>query len=97
VAILSTPEFNATKVNPSSVRLAGVPPVKWSWPHVGQDCGCADRFRDIVLHFSTDELAAAIAEMESLPKRLELIGETWDGVPIRGSDSIRLVPPRKAY
>jgi hypothetical protein len=97
VAILSTHQFDATKVDPSTVRLAGVAPIKWSYEHVGRDCWCADRFKDIVLHFKTEEIAAAIAEMESVPRKLELTGETMDEVPIRGSDSIRIVPPRRSY
>lgn len=93
VAILSTPQFDATKVVPTSVRLAGVPPLKWSYENVSLECGHADGFRDLVLHFDTEKLAAAIAAMPSLPARLELTGLTMSGVPIRGSDSVRFVPP----
>jgi len=93
VAILSTHQFDATKVDPPTVRLAGVPPLKWSYENVSRECGHADGFRDIVLHFETEDIAAAIAAMPSIPARLELTGYTMGKVPIRGSDSIRIVPP----
>jgi hypothetical protein len=92
VAILSTHQFDATKVVPPTVRLAGVPPLMWSYENAGRECGHADGFRDLVLHFETEEIAEAIAAMPSLPTRLELTGYTMNDVPIRGSDSIRIVP-----
>lgn len=94
VAILSTPQFNATRVDPTTVRLAGVPASKWSYERTGRECGRADRFLDLVLHFETEEIAEAIAAMPSVPARLELTGTTMGNVPIRGSDSIRIVPPK---
>lgn len=95
VAILSTHQFDATRVDPPTVRLAGVPPVKWSYENVSRECGRADGFRDIVLHFETEDIAEAIAGMPSIPARLQLTGYTMSKVPIRGSDSIRIVPPHR--
>lgn len=95
VAILSTHQFDATKVDPPTVRLAGVPPLKWSYENACWECGHADGFRDIVLHFDTEALAAAISALPGLPARLELTGFTMSKVPIRGSDSVRFVPPQR--
>ena len=95
VAILSTHHFDATKVNPRTALLAGVPPKMWSYEDVGSECHRDDGRQDLMLHYSTEAIADALKALPSLPTRLELTGLTYRGDPIKGSDSIRIVPSNR--
>ena len=78
VAVLGTDEFDVTQVDPTSVMLAGVAPIRWAYEDVGTpyepfldkegiyDCNefGPDSFFDITLKFDARELAAAIGEVE---------------------------------
>lgn len=71
LAILGTGSFDVTHVDPASVTLAGVSPLRWDLKDVstpigeGKSCTDAgsDGFLDLVLHFDTQELAAALGEV----------------------------------
>lgn len=73
VAILGGPELEAAAVDPASVRLAGVAPLRWSYEDTtgpagggtAGSCGtCAaggpDGWADLVLHFDSQQVAAAL-------------------------------------
>jgi hypothetical protein len=74
VAILGTVEFDVTQVDPASVTLAGVSPLRWSYedvatpyePFMGkEDCFACneeglDGFMDLTLKFKTQEIVAAM-------------------------------------
>jgi hypothetical protein len=74
VAILGTADFDVTQVDPASVTLVGVSPLRWSYedvatpykPFMGkEDCfACneegADGYMDITLKFKTQEIVAAM-------------------------------------
>jgi hypothetical protein len=79
VAIVGTAAFDVTPVDPASVRLAGVAPLRWDIedvatafePLVGkQDCDldCTeegpDGFPDLTLRFDNQELIAALGGVE---------------------------------
>jgi hypothetical protein len=89
VAIFSSAEFDATTIDPLSVTLAGAgaklkgkgTPV-YSFEDVD-----GDGLLDMVIHVSTETLALTDGDTEAI-----LEGVTLDGVPIQGSDSVRVVP-----
>ncbi len=74
VAILGTADFDVTQIDPASIRLEGVEPVRWGladvatpyYPFRGkQECSDCnemgpDGFTDLTLKFKTQELVAAL-------------------------------------
>ena len=85
VAVLTTPEFDATTVDPATVYFAGAQPVKWIMADVHGDGDL-----DLLLHFKTQSLDLTAASTEAT-----LTGSTYDGQSIEGTDSVRIVPPTK--
>ena len=89
VAILSTPSFDATTVDPGSVTLASAP-VKLrgqAAPMASFDDVNGDGLPDLVLHVSTQSMVLSFADVEAI-----LEGMTFDGTKIKGVDTIRIVP-----
>jgi hypothetical protein len=89
VAILSSPSFAATSVAPGSVTLAsatvklkgkGVP--MYSFTDVNDD-----GLVDLLVHINTTGLVLTEASESA-----DLAGETTGGVPIFGTDAVRVVP-----
>jgi hypothetical protein len=77
VAILGTAEFDVNEIDPATVRLAGVAPLRWDFEDVAtpyepftgkQDCtfDCTemgpDGYMDATLKFDTQEVIAALGE-----------------------------------
>ena len=89
VAVLSSPSFSAAAVSPLTVRLAGVPVSLRGngTPMASLEDVNGDGLLDLVLHFSTQALPRLAGNTD-----LTLVGETFDGQLIIGSDSIVLVP-----
>jgi len=100
VAILGTEDFDVMMVDPSSVLLEGVSPIRWSYEDVAtpvdprQDpCECttlgADGYMDMTLKFDHQAIAAALGPVQDREvKVLTLTGMTYDGVPIVGKDCV---------
>jgi hypothetical protein len=88
VAILSSADFDAATVAPSTVTLAGAPVrlVGNGGPQASLQDVNGDGLRDLVLHVSTEALELDDADTEAV-----LEGETQDAQPIRGRDSVRIV------
>lgn len=85
VAILTTDEFDATSVNPLSVRFG---PDEASEAHGRghiEDVN-GDGRPDLMLHFRTDETGIQCGDSEVI-----LTGQTFGGKAIQGSDAIRTV------
>jgi hypothetical protein len=80
VAILGTEDFDVTQIDPSSIRLEGVAPMRWSLrdiatpftPSIGKEY-CyedwaterTDGFKDIKLKFSAQKVAAALGKVQN--------------------------------
>jgi hypothetical protein len=82
VAVLTTDEFDASEIDPATVRFAGAAPVH----HVLEDVD-ADGDIDLILHFKTQELNLTNNSSEA-----ELIAQSYDGQLIIGADTIQIVP-----
>jgi len=83
VAVLTTDLFDAATVDPDTVQLEGVDAVKWTMDDVDGDGDL-----DLLLHFSTQELAVVL---DAFSTEATLSGETYDGETFSGTDSVRIV------
>jgi hypothetical protein len=77
VAVLGTDEFDVTQIDPASVMLEGVAPLRWAYedvatpyePYLGKedpyDCTTegADGYLDLTLKYESQEIAAALGEV----------------------------------
>jgi hypothetical protein len=87
VAILTTEDFDALTVDADSVVFGPAEAKKrHKQAHVEDVEGDGDL--DLLLHFRTQETGIALGDTEAC-----LAGQTYDGVPIEGCDSVRTVPP----
>ena len=90
VAILSRSDFDATTVIPTSIELAGssVALKGKGTPMASEQDVNGDGLIDLVVHVNTEALTLSDGDVSAV-----LIGETYDGYQIIGSDSVRIVPP----
>ncbi len=90
VAILSSPTFDATQVNPATVTLGGA---RVKLIGKGGKYACStqdvngDELPDLVCHVVT-----GLFLIEPGATMAELVAETFNGTRVRGEDSIRIVP-----
>jgi hypothetical protein len=87
VAILTTEDFDALTVDADSVLFGPAEAEKrHKRAHVEDVDGDGDL--DLLLHFRTRDTGIAPGDTEAC-----VTGQTYDGVPIMGCDSVRTVPP----
>lgn len=81
VAILTTPAFNASTVDPSTVKFGpnGAAPVQTALEDVDGDGDL-----DLILHFSTQATGIACGDTQAV-----LTGNTTGGQAIEGSDAVK--------
>lgn len=108
VAILGTEAFDITQVDPATVMLEGVSPLRWSiedvaTPYTGEMVDCMsgttegpDGFADLVFKFDKQELITAIGEVsDGECLLLTLTGKLFDTTDISGSDFVRIIDNTK--
>ena len=85
VAILTTAVFDAANVDASTVLFGpgGAQAVSWALEDVDLDDDI-----DMTLKFNNDDTDFAVGDTQA-----ELIGQTFGGINIHGSDSVNTVPP----
>jgi len=96
VAILGTSDLNVYDLDPTSILLEGVAPLKAAYedvatPFDGDLCGCttqgSDGQMDLTLKFSAQDLVAALGDVtQNEEVTLTVIGMRSDGLPFHGSD-----------
>jgi hypothetical protein len=85
VAIITTDDFDATMVDPSTVMFGpGGASMIHRKAHV-EDVD-EDGDLDLVFHFYTQETGFACGDIETI-----LTGQTWDGIPIEGAGEVDLL------
>lgn len=82
VAVLTTDEFDASTVDPVTVLFAGAAPLRWATEDVDYDGDL-----DLIFHFKTQEL-----DLDMYSTEATLTGQTFDGIPIEGTDTVNIVP-----
>jgi hypothetical protein len=108
VAILGTAEFDVSDVDPATLLLEGVAPLRWAMEDVATpfDGDLDDRyschedgrdgFIDMTSKFDAAELAADLGAVNDGDEViLTLTGNTTDGVPIEGQDIVFIIDKKK--
>lgn len=86
VAIPTTSDFNASMVDPSTVRFGPGKAKPLSWYLFDLRCP-RDFERDLILTFRVADTGLQPGDTEGV-----LTGETYDGTPFVGTDSVRVLP-----
>ncbi len=84
MAVLTTPDFNTSTINPETVRFAGAAPEKWTFEDVDGDGDF-----DLLFHFDTEKLNLTESSTQAT-----LTGQTVGGLEITGTDSVKIVPAK---
>jgi len=88
VAILTDETFDATTVDPATVRFG---PENAAAAHSAIEDVDGDGDLDMILHFKTQKTGIEPGDTEAT-----LTGKTYGGISIEGTDTIRTVPPEWA-
>ena len=100
IAILGTDDYDVITIDPTSIRLAGVEPLRSGYEDVAtpvsdsNDCNCMttespDGFLDLTLKFETQRIVEAIGDVnDGDVLELPLTGVLSDETPIEGADCI---------
>ncbi len=107
VAILGAEDFDVSLIDPASLLLNGVAPLRWSYEDVcgpddmsmdtdgdmDDDGHTPDGYGDMTLKFSTQEIAATLGEglMRGDIVTLSMVGTLMDGMPISGEEMVWIV------
>jgi len=102
-AILGTEDFDVSTVDPATVLLEGVAPLRDSLEDVSRPvdpredvCDCTadtgDGYMDMTLKFDRQEILAALGSVSDRDTIvLTLTGVTYDGMPIEGQDCVVII------
>jgi hypothetical protein len=102
VAVLGSEDFDVSTINPASIHLEGVAPIRRSYkdvstpaPDTEDECECTnkghDGYLDLILKFNTKEISAAIGAVAVSDGELMLLtltGEDIYGGHIEGTDCV---------
>lgn len=102
-AILGTPALHAVDIDPASIRLAGVAPIRASVEDVGRPGRCVaggDGIPDLVLKLDTEAIFRALrASLGTLRDGQRIVvpleGRLRDGTPLIGEDVVVIQVPGK--
>ena len=99
IAVLGMENYDVTTIDPTSIRLAGVEPLRSGYEDVAtpvrdnNNCNCTtdgpDGFLDLILKFETQAIVEALGEVTDGEEWiLRLTGVLHDDTPIEGEDCI---------
>jgi len=99
VAILGTDIFDVTLIDPSSIMLEGVSPIRWDWEDVAtpkeesEECNTlgSDGYLDLTLKFDVQEIIAALGDVSDG----EVLTLTLTGTLLVGYDVIIIIKKGK--
>lgn len=85
VAVLTTDDFDASTIDPETVFFSDATPVRWTMEDVDNDGEL-----DMLFHFKTESLT-----LDENSHEATLTGDTTDGLHVRGTDTVNIVPKGK--
>ena len=98
VAILGTEDFDVTQIDPATILLEGIAPLRWALEDVGSPddpLAGPDGFVDLTLKFATQEIVPVLGDVNDGDNVvLNLTGnlkEEFGGTPIEGEDVVRII------
>lgn len=98
VAILGTEDFDVSEIDPATVSLEGIAPLRWDLEDVATpvDDGCSidgrDGFIDLTLKFDIQELIAKLAIVTDREEQILMLeGELFDDTSISGEDVVLIM------
>lgn len=103
VAILGTEDFDVMTIDPVSLLLEGIAPIRWNFEDVSapvdlkeDSCTCAvnaaDGYTDLTLKFDRQEIFTALQPVGDGEQRiLTLTGMTYAGAEIKGEDCVNII------
>jgi len=109
-AILGTKDVDVKSIDPKTVTLQGVAPLRWSLedvatpyePFVGKtdpyQCNTLgpDGYPDLVFKFDTQKVASALGDVDAGQAHiLKLSGQLYDGTDIKGEDFVIIIRGKK--
>jgi hypothetical protein len=102
-AILGTPELHVAGIDPATIRLAGVAPLRWKIESVGRPGSCTagpDGIPDLTSKFDTQQVVRALrASLGTLRDRQRVVvpveGRFKDGTVFVGEDVVLIQVPGK--
>ncbi len=107
VAVLGTKDFDVTTIDPASIQLEGLAPIRWSYedvatPFEGEPEACqdldGDGYMDLTLKFKTQQLVGplSLGEFKGETITMRLTGKLTaedGGTVISGEDWVRVLNP----
>ena len=105
-AILGTADLDITTIDPSTVELAGIAPIRWSIEDVespidesAEECECStagpDGYDDLTLKFDNTAVIEALGEVEvGDVVHLTVTFDLNDGTCFEGTDCVVMVGPK---
>ncbi|PWB74886.1 hypothetical protein C3F09_03200 [candidate division GN15 bacterium] len=107
VAILGTTDLDVTQIDPTTIKLVGISPVRWSLEDVATpvtesgNCACntlgPDGFTDLAVKFYAEDVAKAIGSVKVGDYiTVTLIGKLKNGADFAGSDCVLMVGSKAA-
>jgi len=105
VAICGSETFDVAQIDPDSLRLNGVAPLRWGYEDVcgqddtstdpgmnGDDEEMPDGYEDMTLKFNTQDIAGTLGEVwRGKIETLTMVGFFLDGSSILGEETVRIV------
>lgn len=107
VAILGAADFDITTLDPATIQLEGVAPLRWDWEDVAtpfdgdkDDCDdCTeegpDGFLDLTLKFNKQEIIAALGDIKDGDCLTLTLQGQQNGTPIVGEDVVVILKKGK--
>ena len=110
VAVLGTADFDVSLIDPNTIKLNGVAPLRWAFEDVGTPYApfrdkwdayaCneegPDGYMDLSLKFDTQAFVASLGEVDDREVvAVPLTGELKDGTPIKGWDVVLILSKAK--
>ena len=88
VAILGESDFDVSDIDPSTLELEGISPVRWNI----EDVTTPDGYDDIILKFKTQEIVDVLGDVEDGEEiELTISGNLKNGTPIEGKDVVVMI------